>query len=571
MSDTLAALASIHNGRATAESLESQTLDFKRQSDSTKDSQHVIAEAAACFANSGGGTIVVGVADSETGSLAFLGTDLDPVSLRRRIHEVTDPHLDVRVEEIFFSGVRLLEVSVQEGLDVHSARQRVTRRLEDQCLPMTTAEISRLHEERRGGDWSAGDSGRSLSSIDSGALLQIRLLLRRVASETLRLLGEGDVESLVAALGLSTSSGTLTRAGELLLCHDVDEPGREVLVYQHRETMGGEVNAGRRWSGPLITGIVELLAFIEARLGTTPINLHSGQQIQIEDYPFIAVREAIANAVMHGDHRDHRPVCIEHSPEVMEVRSPGPLVSGISPSNILTHPPKPRFPSLAEALRSLGLAEKWGQGVDRMYREMIRTGRSVPSVSVQEGAEPETVVRFHGGAPNTRVTKFIATLPDFEQNDTDTLLTISILVNRRTVNADQLAAVLQRDRESTQAVLHRLSTGEAQLIEPTPRSSNRSRPDYRLRSSAVVALGPALPYQSRPTVDRDRKIYDHVREYGSINNGAIQRMFDLDVYLARNVLQDLVGREALVRTSEQTRGRSVKYGPGPKFPNNRTK
>jgi ATP-dependent DNA helicase RecG len=46
----------------------------------------------------------------------------------------------------------------------------------------------------------------------------------------------------------------------------------------------------------------------------------------------------------------------------------------------------------------------------------------------------------------------------------------------------------------------------------------------------------------------------------------LQRLFDIDVYQGRDLLRDLVGREILVRVSEQTRGVAVKYGPGPKFP-----
>ena len=57
-----------------------------------------------------------------------------------------------------------------------------------------------------------------------------------------------------------------------------------------------------------------------------------------------------------------------------------------------------------------------------------------------------------------------------------------------------------------------------------------------------------------------------MREYNSINNATIQRLFDIDVYGARDILKDLVGREVLTRISTQTRGKAVKYGPGPKFP-----
>jgi len=39
----------------------------------------------------------------------------------------------------------------------------------------------------------------------------------------------------------------------------------------------------------------------------------------------------------------------------------------------------------------------------------------------------------------------------------------------------------------------------------------------------------AVTYHSRTSGEVDKKIVEHVREYESINNGAIQRLFDVDV------------------------------------------
>jgi ATP-dependent DNA helicase RecG len=383
--------------------------------------------------------------------------------------------------------------------------------------------------------------------------------------------GTATTADLLSMFALADSSGNLTRAGDLLLCQPSATEKRDLLVYQFRETAGGEVRAGRRWQAPLLTAAVECLSLMEARIGSVPLNLGSGQQIQIQDYPVLAVREAVANGLIHGDLRERRPVMIEHSPQSLVITSPGPLVAGITPANILTHPPKPRFPSLAAAMRTVGLAEQYGLGVDRMFKEMIRSGRAVPVLTVTEGDQPETSVRFLGGPPNSRVVKFVASLPSGEQDDTDALLVVSTLVSRRTVNAEQLAPIIQRDADAAQATLLRLTQGAAQIIDPTPRTSGRRYPDYRLTSSAAAALGPALAYQSRPRGDAEKKVVAHVRDYGSINNDAVKRMFDVDVFAARDILKELVDRGILVRTSEQRRGTAVRYGRGPKYPSKEAK
>jgi len=558
-------LTRILTGETTANRLENDVLDFKREQKSKQDTANDMADAAACFANASGGTIVLGVADNETGEGAFIGTQLDPQYLRRRIYDVTRPALDVSVHDVTFAGARLLMIEVREGLEVYSSRQKMpTKRLGDQCEPMSTADVSRLDDERRGGDWSASSSLRAISEVDGDALATLRALTRRSTGESLSALADAPVFDLLSALGLLHDGSTLNRAGALLLC--APEDGREVLSYQHRVSAGGETDLGRRWSGPLLTAYAQLIALLEARIGTTPVNLRSGQQMQIEDYPLAAVREALTNAVMHGDHRDHQAIQVEHSPEALTVMSPGTLVPGISPENILTHPPKSRFPVLADALRSLGLAERWGQGVDRMFREMIRSGRSAPTVTVRHGERPETIVQLAGGPPNTRITKFVSELPDRDQNDTDVLLLVSYLTSNKTITAAKLAKLVQRPEDAAQNLLTRIANDEGGFLEPTAGTKNARRPTYRLRGSSIAALGPAITYQARPDTDRARKVTDHVREYGTINNATVQRLFDVDVYAARDILRDMVDQELLVRVSTQTRGPAVKYGAGRAFP-----
>jgi len=321
----------------------------------------------------------------------------------------------------------------------------------------------------------------------------------------------------------------------------------------------------------MITAFAEAIDAMAARIGITPVNTSGGQQLQIEDYPFAAVREALANALLHGDYRERRPVQFEHSPNALTLRSPGPLVAGITPDNILTAGSRARFPLLAGACRTLGLAEELGQGVDRMFREMVRSGRQTPTVIVEhESVDPATVVSLAGGPPNVRVSRFVAELPETERNDTDTLLIVHLLCQKRSVTARDVASVVQRNVVATESILRRLSAGEAQLIEPTAGTVTRAHPNYRLKSAALVALGPAVSYHRRSSSEIDRKVIDHVREYNTINSATVQRIFDVDVYRARDILRDFVGREILVRVSEQTRGPKVRYGRGAQFPERRT-
>jgi ATP-dependent DNA helicase RecG len=560
------ALRAIERGSTSASKSESLVLDFKTEKPAPKETFQDLADASVCFANSVGGTIVLGVRDNGTGPDSFIGTDLDAHLLRLKIHDLTEPALTVTVDEILWRGKRLLRIDVPEGLDVYSTGKGIfSKRWNDQCLPMRPTDVARLSDERSGVDWSAQSGGRFMKDLDAQALQLLRDFLRASGDQTKERLARLADHELLKELSLLCGDGSLTRAADYLLGVPEGTP-QEVLVYQHRLTRSGEADQVRRWQAPMLRAFADAMGVIGARIGSTPINTSKGQQIAIEDYPTAAIREALANALIHGDLRERRPVQIEHSPEALSVRSPGPLVSGITPQNILTHGSRARFPLLASTMRILGLAEELGQGVDRMYREMVRSGRSVPRVHVDEGEVAETGVDFAGGPPNVRLAKFVADLPDAERADTDTLLITLALCEKRSVTARDIAPIIQRGPTEAEAVLRRLAHGEAQTIEPTAGTVNRIHPNYRFTGAALASLGPAVTYSRRSASETDRKVTEHVREYGTINNATLQRIFDVDVYQARDALRDLVGREILVRVSEQTRGVAVKYGPGPKLP-----
>jgi ATP-dependent DNA helicase RecG len=194
-----------------------------------------------------------------------------------------------------------------------------------------------------------------------------------------------------------------------------------------------------------------------------------------------------------------------------------------------------------------------------MYREMIRSGRDAPVITEEDD---QVNVLFRGKAPNTRIAKFLTTLPLEEQDDTDTLLIVVLLCSRRTTDAEQLAPVIQRSPAEAQAVLRRLSSEPVLLLEPTRGTASRTRPTYRLSAEALTRLGSAVAYHGRTSDEVDRKVTEHLQDYGMINNRTIQRLFDVDVYAARDILRDLVARDIITRISEQSRGVAVRYGPG---------
>lgn len=150
---------------ATAASQEGETLDFKMVGRSISGTLRSLAEAAACLANARGGTIVIGVRDSEPGQQAFVGSELDSAKTVARIYELTEPGLIVLVERAHHAGIDLSIITVPASPDIHQVGGRATERVGTSCKPMSAARIATKLSDRRGDDWSAKDSGLSLEAV----------------------------------------------------------------------------------------------------------------------------------------------------------------------------------------------------------------------------------------------------------------------------------------------------------------------------------------------------------------------------------------------------------------------
>ena len=468
-----------------------------------------------------------------------------------------------RAEEFF--GRALLIVEVFQSFDIHADKQgRASHRIGTGCVPMTPQEHRRLREERLGIDWSAQPSDCQFSDLSACALATAREALSRLPDDRRPLAALSDVD-LLRALGVVDEDGRLLRAAEVLFCEPSD-PGDPAILYQYRQTPSGEASAVERLSQPLMPAFERTMELIWARRNVTPLTLSNGQQIEIADFPEAAVREALSNALIHRDYRIRQPVNIEHSPSAFVVISPGPLVGSVTRENILTHASTPRNPVLACAARLLRLAEETGRGVDRMFREMIRAGQDLPVI--EDGVDYVRVV-LSGGAPRTAISRFVAQLPTDERDDTDAMLVLFTLCQRRTITAEEMSVVLQKGTAETDLVLRRLAQDSPGIIEPTRESQRSKKKQYRLRGAALKGLGAAVRYHRRTVDEVDRKIIAHINEYDKITNRTLQNLFDIDVWRACDILADLQQRSLIVRTSKAARGPNVEYGRGSKFPRQR--
>ena len=91
-----------------------------------------------------------------------------------------------------------------------------------------------------------------------------------------------------------------------------------------------------------------------------------------------AFREALANALIHRDYHSRHAVYVRLNDDELTISNPGGLVEGVTLQNLLTTEPRPRNPALADAMKRIGIVERSGRGVDKIYRGLLRFGRPMP-------------------------------------------------------------------------------------------------------------------------------------------------------------------------------------------------
>lgn len=184
-----------------------------------------------------------------------------------------------------------------------------------------------------------------------------------------------------------TNLGAILFAKKLDDFKDLKRKSVRVIVYENttriktkKEQIGVKGYAG---------GFEGLIDFIN---GLIPLNEIIGKALRkdVPMYPIIAVRELLANAIIHQDFfmRGMGPM-VEIFSDRIEITNPGvPLVKT---ERFLDSPPSSRNEALASFMRRVGVCEERGSGVDKTVFETEFYQLPAPLFEVVEGSTRATL------------------------------------------------------------------------------------------------------------------------------------------------------------------------------------
>ncbi|CAN5908832.1 ATP-binding protein [soil metagenome] len=509
----------------------------------------LIAEAAACFANTlTGGAVLVGIADDGTA----IGTELDPVWLRSRIGELTDNGMFPYVVERTVLDVRCLAVLAHPSPVPIKVGGRVRMRVDDNCKPVPEGHWFQTRAAIGQYDWSSQASATSAEDVSPTALEAARRFLQESGEPAAADLAESRDGELLRRLDVVTVDGWLSNAGSVLFTR-TDRP---VLDYIYRDRAGqpsrlrierGDVGA--------IEQFTEVMSAVRLALPSAQVLDPSGAAVgTFPALPNRARREAVVNAIAHRDWIDAAPVTIELTGTALVVNSPGRFVGGVTPTNIITHPSVRRSPHLTEVLAKLRLAERQAVGVDTMFLEMLRDGHAAPVI--EETATGVRVV-LAGGDPDQEWVNALRRLePPTLLGDLDATLIIDHIARTGYATTSSAATVLQRSSPEAALALSNLRKARIDgrpVIVAVDGDRERDTPAYQLPDPATY--GPRS--RSNDPDDRAHLLLMYAREKGRITSREAMALTRVTRPTALSDLDALVRDEQLVPAGSGPRAHFV--------------
>lgn len=144
------------------------------------------------------------------------------------------------------------------------------------------------------------------------------------------------------------------------------------------ERVGAEMNVIKdvTFEGTILDQVEATIAYLETQVEEHTFLGQHGQFVTNRDYPKFVIQEMVVNACCHRAYNiKGTEIQIKMFDNRLVFESPGRLPGTVKPSNI-RHTHFSRNPKIAQFLKAYDFVKEFGEGVDRMCRELEANGTS---------------------------------------------------------------------------------------------------------------------------------------------------------------------------------------------------
>lgn len=457
---------------------ERETMEIEFKSDVKKLSDSDLVDAVVAFANTNGGDLYLGVEDDGTVT-GLHEQHRDVTQLSAFIANRTIPPVSVRLEILPAEApVLVIHVPRSRTIVASSSGKIQRRRLKadglPENIPMYPYEISSRLSALSLLDFSAqpvpNATCQDLDPLERERLR--RIILAYNGEKALLELPDEDLDKALQLVVTVDGERIPTYTGILLLGRK--ERLRELMPTAESAFLmmqGSSVTANESFFLPLLAATERMLDFVSARNPEREMEMGLFR-VSIPEFDHRAVREAIVNAFAHRDYTRLGRVLVRIDADGLTVSNPGGFIEGVTFRNILNAEPHGRNPVLADALKRIGLAERSGRGVDRIFEGSLRFGRELPDYS--ESTSTNVRLFIPRGMPDAHIIALIAE----EQQRTgepmpvNSLLVLNALKQNRRMTLNEILVASDIPEAKLKSTLERLH--EAGLIEAMGNGKGRT-------------------------------------------------------------------------------------------------
>lgn len=447
---------------------EGKTLEFKRDASSPAG----IVRTIVAFANSAGGTVLVGVADRTRDVVGVA----DPLDAEERLANIVvdsiEPRIAPQIEILPWRDTAVVAIRVHpgSGRPYHVAREGAADGVYVRVGSTNRrADAWMIQEMQRSARGAAFDEepvpGEGIDAIDSEAVAAAFAGIRRIddrALATLRLVCKYD-GAIVPTVGgiLLFGARRLDRFPDAII-----EAAR--FAGSTRSTFVDSA----AFDGPLPVAFEHAMAFVRRNIARG-FRIEGARRAESWEYPQVAIRELLANAVVHADYSlPGLRVRVAIFDDRIEIESPGLLMSGLTIADLVSGVSRTRNRVIARVFRELGVIEQWGTGIPRAVEACRDAGLADPEFEEFASVLRVTIRSQRGEAGVDRLDADVLKLLD----DSEGLSTAAI------------AARIQRTPRATRDRLRSLvDAGLVVEVGSSPNDPHRTyhiaqdRPPYRVR------------------------------------------------------------------------------------------
>jgi len=357
---------------------ESEWVEFKvnnKKPETLGENISAIANAALLEGKSKG-YIVYGIED---GTHNIIGTNFDPdvdkikgQEIKNYISTQLDPPIDIKIHKHLIEEKNLVVFEID-------APTNYPQKFKKESFVRIGSYTKKLkdHPEKEKALWSKINAEVFETGLATQPLIGSEALAHIDYPSVFRYLGLGVptgqkviLDKLVEEKLLSNEHGefAITNLGAILFAHDLsdfEKLGRKkvrVIVYRGK----GKLQAVREveFNEGYAKSFEDIVDFINGQL---PTNEEIGKAFrrEVRIYPEIAIRELVANALIHQDFSiSGTGVMIELFANRLEITNPGHPM--IDTNRFIDHSPESRNEALARFMRRINICEERGSGIDKV-------------------------------------------------------------------------------------------------------------------------------------------------------------------------------------------------------------